>query len=368
MYPRSKKIKRLQFIKGIEFRPFIRLLSKARFRVGIRYLPDVVSIINISSLSGVYGLVDWIRYGKKIESIDICKPPIFIIGHCRSGTTYLHKLLSLDPRLTYPTMFQCTFPKAFLSLDKSFKKKFDALLPDTRRIDNVLLGADEPFEEEFALLKLTLLSPMIRFVFPNILENVQDYTTFKNASEQERQSWKKALHWFAKKITYTENKQIVFKSPLNTFRVPMILDVFPDARFIYIHRQPYEVYVSTRHLIRVMFDQNNLHKISYAGFDDAVTGMFKAMHDTIEHDKHIIPKENYCEVPYRDVVREPLITLGKIYRSLGLDWHQDAKECIRDHLKLSKSYKKNEYIISDKEKESFYDKCQAAFKVHDYAK
>jgi len=62
------------------------------------------------------------------------------------------------------------------------------------------------------------------------------------------------------------------------------------------------------------------------------------------------------------------MTLERIYRSLDLDWHQAAKKCIQDYLKLSKNYKKNKYIISDKEKESFYDQCQEAFKVHDYAK
>ncbi|EWM20489.1 hypothetical protein Naga_100382g4 [Nannochloropsis gaditana] len=51
---------------------------------------------------------------EQIEEVPILHPPIFIIGHYRSGTSLLHELLNNDERLVAPTAFQCYVPRIFL--------------------------------------------------------------------------------------------------------------------------------------------------------------------------------------------------------------------------------------------------------------
>jgi hypothetical protein len=48
-----------------------------------------------------------LRYGRAVRRTELVADPVFILGHWRSGTTYLQKLLSLDSRHAYPTLLQC---------------------------------------------------------------------------------------------------------------------------------------------------------------------------------------------------------------------------------------------------------------------
>ncbi|WP_427846519.1 sulfotransferase [Aromatoleum aromaticum] len=51
------------------------------------------------------------EFQARIRDVRI-KPPIFVLGHWRSGTTHLHNLLSLDPQFAYPNFYQVTNPRA----------------------------------------------------------------------------------------------------------------------------------------------------------------------------------------------------------------------------------------------------------------
>ncbi len=45
-------------------------------------------------------------------------------------------------------------------------------------------------------------------------------------------------------VRHGSEKRLVIKSPVHTARVALLLKLFPDAQFIYIHRNPYEVFQS----------------------------------------------------------------------------------------------------------------------------
>src|SRR5687768_18104609 len=72
---------------------------------------------------------------------------------------------------------------------------------------------------------------------------------------------------------YTTLFRSILKSPPHTCRVPTLLRLFPDARFVHIVRDPYAVYPSTLHLWRILAGDrkstrlNSSHGyISYAVF------------------------------------------------------------------------------------------------------
>ena len=59
------------------------------------------------------------RNTKAAEALPLDQPPIFVIGHWRTGTTFLHDLFSVDPNLAYPTTYECFFPHHFLLTEES---------------------------------------------------------------------------------------------------------------------------------------------------------------------------------------------------------------------------------------------------------
>ena len=79
---------------------------------------------------------------------------------------------------------------------------------------------------------------------PRQAKRYDKYLTFREASLDEIARWQSALKWFVQKLAYSKgNRPLVLKSPAHTGRVRLLLEAFPEARFIHIHRNPYDVFV-----------------------------------------------------------------------------------------------------------------------------
>ena len=86
--------------------------------VALRYYPRVFFINAVSSLGIPFRLYERLKFKKTIDNTEIASPPIFILGHWRSGTTHLHNVMCQDPQFGYVTMLQAMFPKSFMSKDR----------------------------------------------------------------------------------------------------------------------------------------------------------------------------------------------------------------------------------------------------------
>src|SRR5262249_11698146 len=121
-----------------------------------------------------------------------------------------------------------------------------------RYLDEMAFGAAMPSEDEFAICMMTGLSPYMSWCFPGDAAGGYDrFLTFRNAQESEVARWQDAMTTFLKKLTLRSGRPLVLKSPPHTARIRLLLGLFPGARFVHIHRDPYVVFSSTRHMIRV---------------------------------------------------------------------------------------------------------------------
>ena len=77
--------------------------------------------------------------------------------------------------------------------------------------------------------------------------------------------WKTAMRYFVQKLTFSKGKKIIFKSPPHLGRVRVLLELFPGAKFIHIYRDPYKVYLSTKHMWQTGFSLSHLQKPALAG-------------------------------------------------------------------------------------------------------
>ena len=94
---------------------------------GVRVAPQhrerVRRILIGSAMMVPMRLIEKIRYGRTVARTKIAHPPIFIIGHARTGTTHLHYLLTRDPQFATVSMFQSVAPTFFSDrpwLDQAF--------------------------------------------------------------------------------------------------------------------------------------------------------------------------------------------------------------------------------------------------------
>lgn len=124
----------------------------------------------------------------------------------------------------------------------------DALGVRKRPQDNMTQGSGSPAEDEFAHCVSTFLSPYMGWVFPRSSVDYDQYLTFRGVPDDELHRWKTAFVGFLKKLTLVSDRPLLLKSPPHTARVRLLLEMFPDARFVHIRRHPYRVFQSTMHL------------------------------------------------------------------------------------------------------------------------
>ena len=115
-------------------------------------------------------------------------------------------------------------------------------------MDNMPFSAHTPHEDEFALAAHSTVSPYMKFLFPVTGDPGYSEIDPKLLSEEALEKWKKSLILFVKKLMLANRGRVVLKSPPNLGRISTLLEIFPQAQFVHIVRDPYRVYPSTRKL------------------------------------------------------------------------------------------------------------------------
>jgi len=269
-------------------------------------------------------------------------PPVFILGHWRSGTTHLHNLLSLDERFAYPRFAQIMIPNTFLTGERVLWAASQMFLPRSRMgVDEVAMSPDVPWEEEFALGIMTQMSPYMAWAFPERAQYYERYLTFRDVPAREIEIWKAAFVLFLKKLTWRFQRPLILKSPPNTGRIKLILEMFPDARFVHIHRDPYVVYQSTKHLQVKSWEYCALQKTDESVVHDQVIRQYQQMMGAFFEEKHLIPADRFCEVSYDNLERDPANLLRSVYEQLNFPAFSVVEPAVNEYVKSLSEYKKN---------------------------
>ena len=220
---------------GCDLFAWLRLLHRGRFRVGWRQLRMLPTGTLINAGHTFLRYAQDGLYGARIRATKFDQPPVFILGHWRSGTTLLHELLVQDPRHNSPNTYQCFDPCHFLLTEWFIRRYCNWMLPESRLMDNMPIGWGRPQEEEFALALLGAPSPYTDFAFPN--EATLDFSALDldDLPPPVRALWKRTLLRFLQAVSMRDSRRLVLKSPPHTCRIPALLELFPDAQ-LHPHR------------------------------------------------------------------------------------------------------------------------------------
>ncbi len=341
----------------------IRLLILNKFKVDTRYLPRLLYALTMSSVMSPFRLIDQIKYDEEINKTKIKHDPLFILGHWRSGTTYLHNVLSIDNNMGYFSTFQALLPGLFLGFEKFFKPLVIPSIPKKRLQDDVSLDVDLPQEEEFAISALTPYSTNHGLCFPRNAELFTRFVCMDNVTKKELMEWKAIYLYIIKKMTvYSNGKQLVLKNPANTGRIKLLLEMFPNAKFIHIHRNPYYVYLSTMRLLMTLIPFQCLQKPqTVVEVEKQMIRVYKQMYIKYFNEKKLIPKGNLIEISYEDFIKNPLKTLKQIYSELKLDGFNSSEKKFAEYIRFQSKVKKHRYAIGEDIKKKVYENWDFAF-------
>lgn len=290
--------------------------------------------------------IDQLRYNSLSRNLEIEKDPIYILGHWRSGTTLLHNLLCTSQDAVYPTTYQSVFPNNLFFLQGLIKKIVEFYMPEKRLVDQVKLHVDFPQEEDFALGNEAGFSFYYWFYFPKDYRRfTEEYLRLSTEDPSTRTFYKDGYTRFIKRcLLHLDGDQYIAKNPANMARIPFLLDLFPESRFIYIERNPYEVLRST-----FKFHRGFLRTLQLQDMDDDllwefIFATYKATYSQYQEDKKLIPPSNLLELKYENVIAAPELTLKTLKRGLLSDLKSDdvrLKSVLDEH----KNHKANTYAF-----------------------
>lgn len=333
---------------GMSFRDWLGLLTINRWQIDWKRVPVALAIIGYTVPLSLLAVLARALLAGEINRTRIDKPPVFILGHWRSGTTLLHELLVLDERHAYPTTYTCIMPRLFMHTEWIAQRLFGFLVAGRRPMDNMTAGFNKPQEDEFALCNLGVDSPYRSLAFPNRPPLCQEYLSPGGLSPRQNEKWKQALERFLRMVTCrAKGKRLVLKSPTHTARIKTLLELFPDARFVHIVRDPHVVFPSTVHLWKTLYREHGMQVPNFAGLEEQVFETFARMYEKFENERSLIPADRFCEVRYEDLVRDTVGEMRTIYDHLGLGGFEQALPRLREYLAANDGYQTNQYELSD---------------------
>lgn len=334
-----------RFWHGMRVRTWWAMVARNGFAISPSRLPMAFGVSMVSLINSFFCRIQWLFFERKIQATEIRRPPVFIIGHWRSGTTHLHELMVLDPQFASPTTYECFVPSHSLVTAWFVTRWMKFLLPAQRPMDNMATGWDRPQEDEFALCNLGVGTPYRTMAFPNRGPADQEFLSMDGVDPARLAKWKERMQWFVKMVTFRSARQVVMKSPPHTGRVRELLATFPGAKFVHIVRDPYVVFPSTVRLWKSLYQIQGLQVPAFDGLEEYVYDCFERMYAAYERDKSLIPRGSLVEVTYEEVVRNPVAEMQRIYETLDLGPFEAVRPKLEAYLAGLKDYKTNRYEL-----------------------
>ena len=332
------------YLAGITAGDWWRLLRDTRFAVDPPYWHRAAVVSALSVINSVHRWREQRRWHTAIAQTEITEPPLFILGHWRSGTTHLHNLIAQDSaQFAYANTYQVVSPHTFLTTEEFNSRWFAGLIPNKRPMDNMALGFQTPQEDEFGPALITGLSLYYGMSFPRSMERYRRYLSFREVPRAEVEQWQAGFLWFLKKLTLKYRRALVLKSPPHTARIRLLLEMFPNARFVHIHRHPYDVYRSFRHFHDTATWYTYLQRPDVEAIPQQILSGYTALYDAFFADLPLIPAGQFHELRYDDLERDPLEQVRATYTALGLSGFDSFQPRLERYVASLGKYEKNRF-------------------------
>lgn len=277
---------------------------------------------------------------------ELGRDPLFIVGHWRSGTTYLHQLAHQHPALAAPTFAQCCFPDSFLFSRAYIEPVMGPFVSGTRPMDAVRVGLDQPHEDEDALFRLVGSEPLERLVFPRgdrfFLCDLEDF----GPVAAEREGWARALRRFVARVERLTGRRVVLKNAFNSLRVPLLAEVFPEATFLHIHRHPERVVPSAIRMWTLFGRQNALR----AGFRpprvEDIIEIYDRIETRLEDDLGRLDRARWASVRFEELEAAPIETVARVTESLAIGFDLRARRALERYVEALGDFRKNNHRLA----------------------
>lgn len=279
------------------------------------------------------------------------KAPIFVTGLPRSGTSALLNLLVAAPEnrglLQWEVQFPDPWPDSKPGEDDPRYPFLVKALEQTRNSEFAkihFIDADTP--EECVLLHAfafngvqlgfeIMLEPYHSWLLEQDLETVYAY--------QKRQM--QMLNW------RNPGQQWMLKAPAHMWGIDAILKVFPDARFVWCHRDPQKVVPSINSMNKVVMGMygGDLSHLDAGEIGRAVMEWYALSLEQGLAMRDKLPAELFVDCSQREFVDDPMSVVQRVYDAFGLPLGEETRSALQSHIDANPKGKhgKHEYDLAE---------------------
>ena len=332
-------------LAGGSFVNWVRL-ARANAPIEKKYIVRAVYVTVMTVLWTPLRLLQRLLFNRRITRTPVVEDPVFVIGHYRSGTTFLLNVITRDPQWGFVSTTQAVLPELFL-FGRVIRRLLRLFLPEKRPMDNMEMSPELPEEPEHAVGNLSPYCFYHGFCFPKrMMHYFSRYVLFRDVPPKEVGAWKEVYLRVVKAATFAfKGKRLILKNPPDTARLPIILQMFPNAKFIFLHRNPYVMYPSIHNFYTANIRDWQLQDIPGDELRENIFTIYFELMQQYQKDRHLIPEGNLVEVRFEDFEQRPLEEAARIYRSLGLPGFEAAEAAFRQYIDSQAGYKKNRYKL-----------------------
>lgn len=290
--------------------------------------------------------------------------PVFIFANPRSGTTLLHRLMSYDTdHFVGPLLYETVFPSIALirgihelsELDESLPgRPFHKLVGGLNAIlvgdtwDGIhKLGLDQPEEDEPSFV-YGIHTPTAMLLVPHV-EEISSRFWFDELPASVRERFMDAYEGTLKRIlrAHGGKKRYLNKNVFFTPRIRSMAERFPDARFIYLVRDPCEAMPSFMNMFTSAW---RFHSPELANDPELLSRLAQVGYDYYRRALELIdelPQDRLLVVRYEDLVRNPKKTVESVHAWLGVPISPEFEEKLDEALASQRSYEsQRDYSLS----------------------
>lgn len=366
----KKKINLAHNLLGCRFDNWMRLIHENPITPENKKQVRFMSVT--SFFLGIPAFLEWLIFYIPIKWTKLKKDPVYIVGHWRTGTTFLQNLLTRDPQFAWfdpirtVSFNNCILMKRVL---RFFMTKFK-LLNGARPMDNLEYTLDLPMEEVFAQATISTQAIAHMLVFPDGGNGVKYIETafIDEQPEKKQKEWRKAYDYILKKVTYlNKGKQLLLKSPENTCRIGMLKKCYPGSKFINIYRDPYVTIMSTANMFKkemALFCLNE--KPTDEFIEDTIIDLFERIYRKTFNEFSSMPESEYIEICYEDFCKNPKSYVKQIYEHLGIEGYEEALPHFEAYLDSQKNYKKNSFKLDPELRDKINSRLGFYFEHYGY--
>ena len=283
-------------------------------------------------------------WSRALSRLELPEDPVIVIGHWRSGTTYLHQLMGADPGAATARNVLTVAPQVALVLKPLIGRVLGRVMTATRPIDAVPWSACDPQEDEIGLARLTVDSHMAGVAFP------QDYLRhFHRCTLSTTRHFQQQLLHFTR-ITWAHDgegkRHLLIKNPAHSARVPLLLDLFPRARFVWLKREPVDAVRSLTLVKQKLADLVGLQPAPDQQRQVEETAMaHRLLLEAFESARPMIPAGQLVEVEFDDLISSPLAAVERIYRELSIEGWDRARDAIKARAERARTYSPDKVML-----------------------